>query len=282
MIAVPNFPAPNPADPQNERQFREMVSATLKGLARAVSGGSPEVSTAFSRTGSVITATHTITDPGRSFLSMEFQYNAGGWLDTWDTEVTGSSYEEDVTLTPGTDAIYEIRLGYANENGQRKYKQQAFNLADLQAVTKYRTVSFAELEPVGPTQGHFKGLGNLTVNTDDGVLWSFVAGLSDVPVGAVLTSIRVRAREGSAANTGPVTYLRYKDSSDVVQTLATIDHAGEATAAWKTDTSPNHTVAQENAYYLLMQMQWTAAEPTAPVWYAGEIEYTVADYSKTR
>jgi hypothetical protein len=276
VIALPTFPSPDPANPENERQFREMVARTFQQFARELGGGPPEVSTSFERTGSVMTVTHTITDPSRSFLSMEFQYNGGGWLTTWDTAVVGSSYVEDVTLTPGTDAIYEYRLGYANANGARKYKQQAFNLADLQSVTKRMTIPPTFFLPQNETTPWSYTGGYLKTNSTAGNFFYYAS--IPMPVGVTIEAFRARLTRLDVADTIAVDL--YADPTDVPVPIASVDHNSGTGAVTLTDSTVSHLVTTQEPLVLLVEMGSTLGIANVGLIWC-EIEYTAPSYDKT-
>lgn len=144
---------------------------------------------------------------------------------------------------------------------------------------KVLQISFAAFQ--GATGGQDRSsVGYLSANSSHSLLY-FVADVI-LPVGVSITNFRVKADEVASANYGPVSYLRYLDTSEAIQTIATIDHSGTTSPTWKTNAaSLPKTVVSEESYYILVLMTWNAGEAVGPKLFKAEVVYDSPEIDKT-
>lgn len=230
MIGTPQFPAPNPNDPQNERQFREAVQQAIADIYRVIAR-EPEIrTTAVRGTGAnlnKVTVTHDIIDPSKMFIEMEYQYNAGGWLTggNWTSSSTGVQYVKEISLTPGLDSIYEYRMLAATPFGARtdavrgaarRYHGGTLNLADLQAQTNTLVFVPTHGMPNNDTIGFDTSIPGVVAPSAAGTALTWRTPII-LPPGISITRFRQRGLRANAGDTCSADF-RYTTSDTGVST----------------------------------------------------------------
>lgn len=273
-MSVPRFPrAAKSYDERNEAAFRQELENAFRDFARQISS-KPIIRTEVSASGADRTVTHTLIDPLRQFLTIEWRVDGGSWSATWTTEVTRSSYAKTVTLTAGKDAVYEYRMHYKDEGGRAQYTGETLPLTHLRSVAKTIRIGASDLKPDSNTTTWV--LSPSARPNAVGTTELLVAAVV-IPIGVTVDVARARMNRNAVGDTALVAFRRISNTG-VASTLATLTHD---TTGWQTKSASGlaELTAGED-YEIVVQLSSTVSVTDALFRYF-EIDYTVPSYDKT-